>query len=64
MGLLIGIEIEGGARDLVQRCMARGLLVLTAGDAVLRMVPPLIITEAEVDRAVAILDQALGDLPA
>ena len=64
MGLLIGIEIEGSARDVVQRCMARGLLVLTAGDAVLRMVPPLIITEAEVDRAVAILDQALGDVPA
>jgi acetylornithine aminotransferase/acetylornithine/N-succinyldiaminopimelate aminotransferase len=63
-GLLIGVEIEGSARDLVQRCMAGGLLVLTAGDAVLRLVPPLVITEAEVDRAVTILDQALGDLPA
>jgi acetylornithine aminotransferase/acetylornithine/N-succinyldiaminopimelate aminotransferase len=60
-GLLIGIEIEGSARDIVRRCMARGLLVLTAGDTVVRLVPPLIITEAEADQAVAILDQALGE---
>ncbi len=63
-GLLIGIEIDGSARDVVQRCMARGLLVLIAGDTVVRLVPPLIITEAEVDRAVAILDQALADMAA
>jgi acetylornithine/succinyldiaminopimelate/putrescine aminotransferase len=59
-GLLIGIEIDGNARDVVQACMARRLLVLTAGDTVVRMVPPLIITEAEADRAVDTLDQALG----
>jgi len=61
-GLLIGVEIEGSARDVVQRCMARGLLVLTAGDTVVRMVPPLIITEADVDRALAILEQAMQDV--
>jgi 4-aminobutyrate aminotransferase-like enzyme len=32
---------------------------LTAGDAVVRFVPPLIVTEADVDRAVAIVDEAL-----
>ena len=60
VGLLIGIEIDGNARDVVQACMARRLLVLTAGDAVVRMVPPLIIAEADANRAVAILDEALG----
>ena len=64
VGLLIGIEIDGSARDVVQRCMARGLLVLTAGDTVVRLVPPLIITEADVDRAVGTLGQALEDVPA
>ena len=61
-GLLIGIEIDGSARDVVRRCMARGLLTLTAGDTVVRLTPPLIVTEADVDRAVAILGQALEDV--
>ncbi len=58
-GLLIGMEIDGNALDVVRRCMDRGLLILTAGDAVVRFTPPLIITEADVDRALAILGQAL-----
>ena len=62
VGLLIGIEIEGSARDVVQRCMARGLLVLTAGDHVVRFAPPLIIAEADVDRAVGIVEEALTEL--
>jgi predicted acetylornithine/succinylornithine family transaminase len=61
MGLLIGVEIDGSARDVVQRCMARGLLILVAGDQVVRFTPPLIITEADVDRGVAIVDAALAE---
>ena len=61
MGLLIGTEIEGSARDVVQRCMDRGFLILTAGDSVVRFTPPLIITEADVDRGVGILDQVLAE---
>ena len=61
-GLLIGLEIDGNARDVVQQCMARRLLVLTAGDTVVRMVPPLIITEVDVDRAVGILGEALAEV--
>ncbi len=61
-GLLIGLEIDGNARDVVRGCMDRGLLVLTAGDAVVRFTPPLIITEADVDRAVAILGEALMEV--
>jgi acetylornithine/N-succinyldiaminopimelate aminotransferase len=39
------------------------LLILTAGDQILRFVPPLIIGEAEVDEALSILDQALAEQP-
>jgi 4-aminobutyrate aminotransferase-like enzyme len=42
--------------------MERGLLTITAGDNVLRFVPPLIVTEADVDRAVAILNEVLGGI--
>jgi acetylornithine/succinyldiaminopimelate/putrescine aminotransferase len=44
--------------------MERGLLVLTAGDTVVRFVPPLIVTEGDVDRAVGIVDLALAGLRA
>jgi acetylornithine aminotransferase/acetylornithine/N-succinyldiaminopimelate aminotransferase len=59
-GLLIGIELDRPASPVVSACRDRGLLILTAGDTVLRMTPPLIVDEPEVDRAVAILGDALG----
>jgi predicted acetylornithine/succinylornithine family transaminase len=62
LGLLLGMEVSVPARNIVSACMARGLLVLTAGDNVVRFVPPLIITEADVDRAVAVLDEVLVGL--
>ncbi|HTX53694.1 MAG TPA: acetylornithine transaminase [Candidatus Baltobacteraceae bacterium] len=58
-GLIIGIELTVPARGVVASCMEQGLLVLTAGDQVLRMVPPLIVTEAEIDEAVGIVGKAL-----
>jgi 4-aminobutyrate aminotransferase-like enzyme len=39
--------------------IARGLLVLTAGSDVVRLLPPLVITDAEIDRGLAILRNAL-----
>lgn len=60
-GLLIGIELTAPAAPVVARCRERGLLMLTAGDNVLRLAPPLIVGEADVERALAILDSALGE---
>jgi acetylornithine/N-succinyldiaminopimelate aminotransferase len=59
-GLILGIEVTVPARGIVASCMEQGLLVLTAGDQVVRMVPPLIVTEADIDRAVEILGKALA----
>lgn len=49
IGLMLGVEFETGrSADSVQRgCFDRGLLVLRAGDATVRMSPPLVLTEAE-----------------
>jgi acetylornithine aminotransferase/acetylornithine/N-succinyldiaminopimelate aminotransferase len=58
-GLILGVEVSVPARNIVSACMERGLLVLTAGDNVVRFVPPLIVTEADVDRAVTIVEAAL-----
>jgi acetylornithine aminotransferase len=58
-GLLIGIEIDRLAGPVVDACRDRGLLILTAGEKILRMTPPLIVGEDEADRAVAIVGDAL-----
>ncbi|EXB53372.1 Acetylornithine aminotransferase [Morus notabilis] len=60
LGLIMGIELDVSASPLVDACRNAGLLVLTAGKGnVVRLVPPLIITEQELDRATEILCQAL-----
>ncbi|KAL6283211.1 hypothetical protein ACE6H2_014140 [Prunus campanulata] len=64
-GLIIGIELDVSASPLVDACRNSGLLVLTAGKGnVVRLVPPLIITEQELDVAAEILYQALPVLDA
>src|SRR3954468_8462749 len=58
-GLLQGIVVDGDPADVVTAARARGLLVSVAGSNVVRLVPPLIVTKAEIDEAVAILDDVL-----
>lgn len=59
-GLLVGIEIEGDARAVTMAALERGLLLTTAGDHVVRMVPPLIVERSHIDEAVAILQEAMA----
>ncbi|HHW06171.1 MAG TPA: acetylornithine transaminase [Clostridia bacterium] len=58
-GLLIGVELHIPAAGVVSACREKGLLVNGVGEKTLRFLPPLIITKADVDEAVAILDEAL-----
>lgn len=59
-GLLDGVELDVQAGPVVEAARADGLLVITAGKGnVVRMVPPLTVTEAEVDEAVDILAKAM-----
>ncbi|MBP5300731.1 MAG: aspartate aminotransferase family protein [Victivallales bacterium] len=59
LGLLLGIEIGDCVPDVVKKCREAGLLVLTAGKGVLRLLPSLKVTASEIDEAVAILDKAI-----
>src|SRR5436190_6269842 len=58
-GLLIGVELTQAAGPLVDACREAGLLVLSAGEKVLRLTPPLIVGEPECDRALEIIDRVL-----
>ncbi|HXH97760.1 MAG TPA: aminotransferase class III-fold pyridoxal phosphate-dependent enzyme, partial [Gaiellaceae bacterium] len=59
-GLMVGVELvdHSTAEAVEQECFRRGLLVLTAGDAAIRLSPPLVVTEAQVDRALELLAEA------
>jgi acetylornithine aminotransferase len=63
LGLIIGIDLDVPASPLIDACRNSGLLVLTAGKGnVVRLVPPLIITEKELEQAAEILCQNLPAL--
>jgi predicted acetylornithine/succinylornithine family transaminase len=59
-GLLWGLELSEPAAPFVTAARERGLLVLTAGPEVIRIIPPLIITEAELERGVGTLEEVLA----
>lgn len=62
LGLMLGMELTIEGKDIVAKCLAKGLLINCTNVRVLRFVPPLIITTADVDQAVAILDQVMGEV--
>jgi acetylornithine/LysW-gamma-L-lysine aminotransferase len=60
-GLMIGIELRVKARPVVAALRERGVLALTAGLTVLRLLPPLVITREQCDEVVAAIDDALRE---
>lgn len=63
-GLINGMEIKADIEltsiDIVNKAMANGLLLAPAGPKVIRFVPPLIVTAAEIDHASDILEQSIS----
>ncbi|MFA7002934.1 MAG: aminotransferase class III-fold pyridoxal phosphate-dependent enzyme, partial [Verrucomicrobiia bacterium] len=60
IGLMLGIELDREVKDLVAKCAAEGLLVVPAGTHTFRFVPPLTISNADADAALAIVEKVLG----
>jgi acetylornithine/succinyldiaminopimelate/putrescine aminotransferase len=58
-GLIIAAELTVPGADYVLACMKKGLLINCTNDNVLRFIPPLILTKADVDKAVGILEEVL-----
>ena len=61
LGLMIGIEVKEGFtnRDIADRLIENGLLVLTAGPG-MRLLPPLVITREELDAGLEIMKKVLA----
>ncbi len=60
MGLMIGIQITLSHKDICKKCLSEGLMILTAGKDVLRMLPPLTISYEEIDNGLDILKSVLS----
>ena len=60
VGYMWGIDIVDPAKDVVARALDLGLLVCSAGEHTIRLLPPLVATRAELQRGVALLSQAIG----
>ena len=57
LGYMVGIETTGNLGELVQSARDKGLIVLTAGTNVIRLLPPITLSDAEIEKGVAILSE-------
>lgn len=62
MGLLIGISLKSEAKKFSNLCFDKGLLVVTAGENVIRLLPPLNVSKAELDEALDILQVVISEI--
>lgn len=61
-GLMIGIEITESPSEIQKKALEKGLLVLTAGKNVIRLLPPLIINKEEIEKGVKILEETIKEM--
>ncbi len=59
LGLMIGVEVTVNAKDIVHDLRKRGILGNATSERMLRFVPPLIVTQAEIDRVLIVLGEVL-----
>jgi acetylornithine/N-succinyldiaminopimelate aminotransferase len=63
-GLMCGIELDQPARPLVERALGYGLILNATAGTVIRIIPPLVITPAEIDEGCAVIDRVLAEAAA
>jgi LysW-gamma-L-lysine/LysW-L-ornithine aminotransferase len=61
LGLMIGLELRFDVHNIILKAADRGLLILDAGRTVVRLLPPLVINKKQIDRAINVLDEVLGE---
>lgn len=58
-GLMQGVELSVPALEIEKRCLEKGMLLIGAGEKILRFIPPLIVQKAHIDEAISILKEVL-----
>jgi acetylornithine/succinyldiaminopimelate/putrescine aminotransferase len=57
---MIAVETNKSSKDIVNKCLGKGLLVNPVTETALRFLPPLIISKKEIDEAINILDSVFS----
>ena len=60
-GLIVGAELAGQGRGIVEACLEKGVIINCTAGNVLRFVPPLNITAAHIEEVIAVLDGVLKE---
>lgn len=61
IGLMIGVQLTGPGKEIVDKCLEKGLRINCTNNTVLRLMPPMIATKEQIDQAIEILDTVLKD---
>ncbi|RSJ55929.1 acetylornithine transaminase [Streptococcus gordonii] len=62
LGMMIGIETSASLSRLVEAARQKGLIILTAGENVIRLLPPLTISKEEIQQGIAILKEVFSEV--
>jgi acetylornithine/N-succinyldiaminopimelate aminotransferase len=62
IGLMIGIQLTGPGKEIVDKCLAKNLRINCTNDTVLRFMPPMIATQDHINKAVSILESVLTEM--
>lgn len=62
LGMMIGIETSASLSRLVEAARQKGMIILTAGENVIRLLPPLTISREEIQQGIAILKEVFSEL--
>ncbi|MBP9091458.1 aspartate aminotransferase family protein [bacterium] len=60
LGLMLGVEFDIPVKPIIEKCAAQGLLLVGAGENVIRFLPPLTVSDDEINEAIGILANVLG----
>ena len=60
--MMIGIETSASLSKIVEAARQKGLIILTAGENVIRLLPPLTISREEIQQGIAILKEVFSEL--
>ena len=62
LGMMIGIETSASLSKIVEAARQKGLIILTAGENVIRLLPPLTISREEIQQGIAVLKEVFSEL--
>ncbi len=61
-GLMLGIILDRPGADIVAACWEKGVRINCTQGSVLRFMPPMIVTESEIDQAIGVLDEVMAEM--